>query len=234
MKRIPLVMFLLLAYLGLCFPAALIGGLAWMLNSFGLAWQALEHYVVIEVGLPLGVLLAHMVVQRRSWGAACGLGLLLALFFVGGNVLFAELAALTVLAYGVALAIVETLRDRRALVSAALRLAAATALCGGLAAVAILPTIALAGESARVSLTYHELSKFALSWGDLQYVFRWPKDPYKYDPYHWDLFAGSLVGVLALIGLARRGFHARFAAVLGILTLLFMLHTPVTYVVCTI
>jgi hypothetical protein len=225
------VMFVLLGSLGLSFPAALVGGLAWMLNSFGLAWQALEHYTVIEVGLPLGVLLAHRVVKQRSWGAACALGVVLGFVFVGGNVLFVELAVLTVGAYGTALALAEARPDTRALGGAAIRLAAAAALCGGLAAVSILPTIGLAGETARVSLSYDELSKFALSWSDLQYIFRWPKDPFKYDPYHWDLFAGSVVGVLACIGLLRRAFLARFAAVLGILTLLFMLHTPVTHAV---
>jgi hypothetical protein len=225
------VMFVLLGSLGLTFPAALVGGLIWMLNSFGLAWQALEHYTVIEVGLPLGFLLTHLAVKRRSWGAAWSLGLVLGFLFVGGNVLFVELAVLTIAAYGTALVIAEARRDRRALVGAALRLVTAAALCGGLAAVAILPTIALAGETARVSLSYHELSQFALSWGDLQYVFRWPKDPFKYDPYHWDLFAGSAAGLLAIVGILRRALVARFAAVTGILTLLFMLHTPVTYVV---
>jgi hypothetical protein len=226
------VMFVLLGSLGLTFPAALVGGLTWMLNSFGLAWQALEHYVVIEVGLPLGVLLAHRVVKRRSWGAACALGVVLGFLFVGGNVLFVELAVLTIGAYGAALAIAQTRgAGRRAFVGAALRLAVAGALCGGLAAVSILPTVALAGETARVSLSYHELSKFALSWRDLQYVFRSPKDPFIYDPYHWDLFAGSAAGLLACVGLLRRAFLARFAVILGILTLLFMLHTPVTYVV---
>src|SRR2546429_378390 len=63
-------MFVLLGYLGLSFPAALIGGLSWMLNSFALAWQALEHYVVIEAGVPLGVLLAHLAVSLRFSGEA--------------------------------------------------------------------------------------------------------------------------------------------------------------------
>jgi hypothetical protein len=129
------------------------------------------------------------------------------------------------------LALAQFRRDRHALGGAALRLGTAAALCAGLAAVTILPPIALASESARVSLSYGELSKFALSWGDLQYLFRPPKDPYHFDPYHWDLFAGSLVPLLAFAGIFRRAFAARFCAVLAVAVLLFMLHTPVTYVV---
>jgi membrane protein YfhO len=226
-----MMMFLLLSSLGLSFPAALLGGLAWMLNSFGLAWQALEHYVVIEAGLPLGVLLAHATVKRRSWAAALWLGVVLGLVFVGGNALFVELAVVTVLGYGVALAVAALRSDRRLLAGAGLRLGVAAALGLGLAAVSVLPTFALAGQSARVSLTYHELSSFALSWSDLKYILWWPKDPFKTDPYHRDLFAGTVVPLLALVGVVRRTFAARFAAVVALLTLLFMLHTPVTYVV---
>jgi hypothetical protein len=224
------VMFLLLGAVGLSFPAAIVGALAWMLNTFGLSWQALEHYVVIEVGLPLGVLLAHLAVKRRSWEAALGVGGVLSLLFIGGNVLFAELAALAILGYGVALGIADAGRNWRALLRTSALLAAAVALSGGLAAVSILPTVALASETARVSLSYDELGKFALSWGDLQYLFRWPPDPFKRDPYHWDLFAGTAVGLLALVGSARRALLPRFALCVGVLALLFMLHTPVTYV----
>jgi Bacterial membrane protein YfhO len=227
-------MFVLLGYFGLSFRAALIGGLAWMLNTFALSWQALEHYVVIEVGLPVGVLLADLAVRRRSWGAAWALGIVLGLVFLGGNVLFVELAVLAVLAYGVALSIVDTRRDLRRIWSPAAKLGTALLLCVGLAAISILPTSALAGESARVSLSYHELSKFALSWSDLQFIFRPPPDPFKLDPYHLDLFAGSVTGALALVGLLRATFAARFAAVMAVLALLFALHTPVTYVVSSL
>lgn len=224
-------MFTLLTYLGLAFPARLVGALAWMLNTFALSWQALEHYVVIEVGLPIGVLLAHVAVTRRSWPATWALAVVLGLISVGGNVLFVELAVLTIVAYGVTRALAAVRREPRRALTGVGMLCGAAALALGLAAVAFLPTIKLAGESARISLSYGQLSSYSLSWSDLQYVFRPPKDPYKFDPYHWDLFAGSLVGVLALCGVFARSLAARFAASAAVLTLLFMLHTPVTYAV---
>jgi hypothetical protein len=223
-------MFLLLGYVGLSFPAALVGGLAWMLNSFALAWQALEHYPAIEVWLPVAVLLAHAAVRRRSWPAVFGLALVLALLFVGGNALFVELAVVTIFGYAITLAISEARLDWRALRGATARLVAAAALFAGLIAVSLLPTIALTHESARVSLSYGELGRFALPWDALANVFK-PPDIALGDPYHKDLFAGTAVGLLALVGVGRRNIVARFATVLAALTILFMLHTPVTFFV---
>ncbi|MFY9579260.1 MAG: YfhO family protein [Gaiellaceae bacterium] len=224
-------MLLLLRYVGLSFGASLIGGLAWMLNSFALAWQALDSYVSIEVWLPVGVLLAHIMVRRRSWPAAFGLAIAVALPFLGGNVLFAELSAAAIFALAVALAVGAARRERFTLGGNASRVVAAVALSAGLAAVVVIPTFDLATESARASLSYAELRRFALPWHALANVFTPPRDPYQFNPYDRDLFAGAAVGVLALVGLARRELFARFAAVLGIVTILFMVHTPVTFVV---
>jgi membrane protein YfhO len=224
-------MFLLLGFVSLSYPAALVGGLAWMLNTFALAWQALEHYVAIGVWLPIAVLLVHSTVRRRSWAAAFGLGVVLALLLLGGNVLFVELAFVAIFGYGLTLAVLDSGRDRRLIAAGVGRLATAAALFFGVTAVSILPTLAVSAESARASLTYSELGQFALDWGDLVYLFRPPPDPFVSDPYHLDLFAGTAVGVLALVGLLGRDLLARFAAVVGALTIFFMLHTPVTAVV---
>ena len=222
-------MFLLLGAARLSFPAALVGGVAWMLNSYALAWQALEHYIVIEAWLPLGLLLTHAAVRRRSWTATFGLGLVLALLYVGGNVLYVELALVAIAGYAAALAIAGS-PDLRTIVARGARFAVAFLLFVGIAAVAILPTLSLASDSARASLSYSELGKFALSWHSLVYVFQ---APYKAggDPYHHDLFAGTAVGFLAIAGLFRRDLLARYAAVVGAVVILFMVHTPVTFVV---
>jgi membrane protein YfhO len=224
-------MFLLLGFAGISFPSAVIGGLAWMLNSFGLAWLALEHYVVLGVWLPVAVLLVQVAVKRRSWAAALWLAVVAACMSVGGNPLFVELGLAAVFGYGVGLALTEG-RHRRALGGNALRLAAAGALFVGLSAVTLLPTAVVTNESARASLSYGQLADFALPWQALQHIFvRPPKTLYFFDPYHQALFAGTAVGVLAIVGLLSRAALARFAAVLGVLTILFMVHTPVTFVV---
>jgi hypothetical protein len=224
-------MFLLLAYAGLAFPAALVGALAWMMNSFALAWQALEHYVAIGVWLPVSVLLIDLTVRRRSWAGTCALALSLGLLFAGGNVLFVELAIAATFGYGIALALLDGRRARRALGGNVLRLGIAAGLAFGLAAVMILPTLALADESARVSVPYARLADFRLLWRDLSYLFRPPPDPTLSDPYHHDLFAGAAIAALALVGCFRRRALAVFSVVLGVLAILFMLHTPVTRVV---
>jgi hypothetical protein len=223
-------MLLLLGYFGLSFPAALVGGTAWMLNTFGLSWQALEHYVVVAVWMPVGVLLADLAVRRRSWAAAGGLGVVVGLLFAGGNVLFAELAVSMIFGYGIIRALAQREHDWRSYAGITARLVGAAALGVGLAAVPLLPTLALAGENSRAALTYGQLGDFALPWENLQYIFRLPPNPIKFDPYHNDLFAGSAIAVLALVGLLRREFAARFAAALAVLTLLYMLHTPITRV----
>jgi hypothetical protein len=223
-------MFLLLGFVRLSFPSALVGGLAWMLNSFALSWQALEHYVAIGVWLPVGVLLAHAVVRRRSWAASFALALVLGLLFTGGNVLFVELAVTAIFGYAVALAIADARLDRRALGGSAARLGTAAGLFAGLTAVSALPILALAGQSARVSLSYDEIGGFALPWDGLVNIFRLPP-VWLGEPYHVNLFAGTAVGLLAVVGLRSREGLARFAIVLGTLTILFMLHTPVTFVV---
>jgi Bacterial membrane protein YfhO len=231
-------MFLLLGYVGLSFPSALVGGLAWMLNSFALAWQALENYTAVAVWLPAGALLAHAMVQRRSWLATLALALVLGLLFAGGNVLFVELAVVTVFCYAFALVVLDVRRDWPALAGHIARLSAAAALFVGLSAISLLPTLELSQESARTSLSYRQLEEFALSWTSLANVFK-PPDFTAGDPYHHNLFAGTAVGLLALVGTVvglqalarrvRRAALAGFAAVLATFAILYMLHTPVTF-----
>jgi hypothetical protein len=223
-------MFLLLGFVGLSFPSALVGALAWMLNSFGLAWQALENYTAIGVWLPIGVLLTHAVVRRRSWLAAMGLALALGLLFVGGNVLFVELVVATVLAYGLFLAVVDGIRSKATIAGNVARLGTAAVLFLGLTAVSSVPTIELSAESVRAPLSYHAIGAFALSWRTLSNILQ-PPDFLSGDPYHQNLFAGTAAAVLAVIGVTYRAALARFAVVLAAVVLLFMLHTPVTWIV---
>jgi hypothetical protein len=226
-------MFLMLAFGGLSFAPSLVGGLAWMLNSFSLSWQMLEHFVAIEVWLPVAFLLTMALVRRRSWAAVFGLALVLALLFVGGNVLFVELAFAAALAWGLVLVVVEAFRDRGTLAGNVARVVTASVLSACLVAVVSWPTLDLASNSARASLGYDELGAFALPWDALVNVFRVPP-LWAGDPYHINLFAGTAAATLAIVGVLRRAVLARFAAVLAGVTVLYMVHTPVTWVVAEI
>jgi hypothetical protein len=223
-------MFLFLGVVRLSFPAALVGGLVWMLNSFALSWQGLEHYVVIGAWLPIGFLLAHVAVSRGSWPASLGLALVLGLLVLGGNVLFVELAVVAIFAYAVVLVVAKARRDRHLLGGNVARLSVAAALLAGLSAVTSLPVVALAAASNREPLSYTDLAEFALPWSGLTNLV-YPVNVWAGEPYNSDLFAGSIVPLLAIVALWRRELLPRFAVGLGTLTLLFMLHTPVTYVV---
>ena len=220
-------MFWLLGSVRLSFSSALVAGLAWMVNSFALSWQMLEHYTAVGVWLPIGVLLAHLVVRRRSWPAAFTLALALGLLFHGGNVLFVELALVAIFGYGATLAVVDALRDRTSLRGNAARLATSAGLFAGLTAVTSLPTLALAADTARGSPSYGELGGFDLPPNFLFYML-FPPD-FRWDAYHRNLFAGTAIALLALVGFSGRAALARFSAGLGLLTILFMLQTPVTY-----
>jgi hypothetical protein len=222
-------MFLFLGVVRLSFGPALVGSLAWMLNSFALSWQALDHYTAVAVWLPAAMLLAHVTVRRRSQAAALGLAGALGLMLLGGNVLFVELAALTIFAYGGTLVVADVIRDRTSLPGHVLRLASAAVLFVGLTAVVILPTLALAADNPRVEFGYDELERFALPLSGLVNIV-YPRNIAPGEPYNFNLFAGTLVSLLALVGVFRRNALALFAGALGALAVLYMLHTPVTLV----
>ncbi|MCZ7527341.1 MAG: glycosyltransferase family 39 protein [Acidimicrobiia bacterium] len=152
-------------------PAALFGALAWMLNSFFLTWMALEHIIVIEAWLPVALLLLDVAIRRRSWWASVGVGAALALMFLGGNLLFFELAAVAVFGYGLVLVVpawARSLRersvvaDRRTLLGDLGRLLLPAAVLVGLVAAQLLPTLLLARSSGRASLGYSELREYRL------------------------------------------------------------------------
>ena len=225
-------MFLLLGAVRLSFAASLLGGLAWMVNSYALSWQFLEHYIAIEVWLPVGALLAHLAVRRRSWPAAFGLALALGLMFFAGNVLFVELAVVAIFGYGLTLTALDAWRDRASLRGNVLRLGTGAALAAGMSAVTSLSTLALAANTARRAPTFEELGRFALPFADLRHLV--VAGDFVSDPYHQNLFAGTAIAVLAIVGLAGRHVLARFSAAAAALTVLFMLHTPVTLAVNTV
>jgi hypothetical protein len=227
-----LVMWLLLLYAGAGQAGAIVGGLAWALNSFMLAWVALEHITAVAVWLPLAVLLVDVAVRRRSWAAAIGLGGVLALLYLGGNALFVEACFVVVGVYGAALLARQLWSGRRGdwrtrAVDGA-RFATPWLVAAGLGAVAILPNLQLVSESARDPLTYAELLQFELPRDKLRHFFE-PPSPFEIDLYHANLFLGTPLALAVLVGaLRRRSRLATFARVLAVAALLFAVGTVVT------
>jgi Bacterial membrane protein YfhO len=232
-------MYLLLAYFRTSFAGALLGAVSWMAGSFMLAWIALEHFVVVAALLPVAVLLADASIRQRSWPAALALGPVLALLFLGGNVLFVELCFAAVGGYAAALVlarIVRAARPRehgarpRGVVGDVARFAVPWLLFAGLAAVTLLPTAELVRSMGRTPLTYSELKGYALPKSELVRLFSPPSarwyETYHHDAYHVALFGGTAVALLALLGLAARRPGAWFARVLAAVALLVALASP--------
>jgi hypothetical protein len=101
-----------------------------------------------------------------------------------------------------------------------------------MSAVTSLSTLALAANTGRRPPTFEELERFALPLADLGRLV--VAGDLVAEPYHKHLFAGTAVAALAIVGLAGRDVLARFSAATAALTILFMLHTPVTLAVNTV
>ena len=234
-------MYLLLAYFRSSFLGALLGAVAWMASSFMLAWIALEHFTVVAALFPVAVLLADASIRRRSWPATLALGPVLALLFLGGNVLFVELCLVVVGTYMAALLLARLLRARSARpahrrhtgsAGDLARLLVPWALFVGLSFIALLPTLELAQSTDRSPLSYSELKGYALPWRQLIRLFV-PPDTRSYffvsdlyNAYHVALYAGPAVALLAFVGVWTRRPGAWLARVLAALTLIVVLATP--------
>ncbi len=152
--------------LGLGRPASFAAGLAFGLGGY-LGAQA-EHLNQIHVlaWLPWALWLGVRVGQGASWRAAVGLALVIALQILAGHAqsLYISLVGLLLTLGGQWLW--EGLRARRlhpmALIRAALIALLALALAGLTCAVQLLPTLELAGESARAGgLPFNEAGSFS-------------------------------------------------------------------------
>lgn len=239
-----LMMFLLLRDVRLTLGACLFGSLAWMTNSFMLSWMALEHYVVIHAWLPLAVLLIRRAARRRSWPAAAGAGVTLALIFLGGNILFVEFVFAAVGLFSLYMVSRQLRRHWKSaagigwsrLLSYSALLAIPALVCGGLIAVQFLPTWQIVSSIDRAPLTYTEIVKWKLAWSDLRYFFieaqpmAWSPLGGAEDPYHRMLFLGTPTAVLAVIGLWRKSSLVSFWRWVAVVAILVALGTPLTWV----
>ncbi|MEW6207223.1 MAG: YfhO family protein [Acidobacteriota bacterium] len=237
-------MYLLLAEVGLSFPSAVFGAVAWMLNSFMLTWMALEHFIVVEAWLPLIILLSHRAMMKKSWIASAANGTVLAVVFLGGNLIFVEIVFViwgSHLAYLFARQAWGWTRgnDRQILLREVLRCAGLIALplvvCLGLIAVQLLPTLELINSIERRPLNYAEYLSFKFNLSDLIYFFIEPDLTIStpegdfIDPYHKLLFLGTPTALLALIGFWRKHPMVSYARALALVTLAIAVGTPVTW-----
>ena len=239
-----ILMFLLLSKNRVSFGASLFGAVAWMLNSFMLSWMALEHFVVIEAWLPLALLAAQRV-ARGSLKAAVGFAVLLALLFIGGNLLFVELCFLMLGSYVGWLMFRRWLRYRRLpkgvlgrrLLWDSSILAIVMILFIGLIAVQLLPTLDVLRTMERAPLNYTALVHWSFPVSELRAFFLGPahelKPPLGHgeEPYHRMLYLGTPTAILALIGFWRRRRLVVFMRATAIIILLIATGTWATWIV---
>jgi hypothetical protein len=236
-----LLMYLLLRAVRLGFAAALFGAVAWMLNSFMLAWMGLTHYVVVEAWLPLAVLLLLRLFRYRAWTDGVWLGVVLSLICLGGHIMYVLISITTCAALAAFLALRLAWREMRTrppvealarAVRANLVVAVPFVVMGGLIAVQVLPMLDLGRESARTALPYDQFigSNYRIEAGQLLYLLLPP--PGISRGLHVDagwLFLGTPTALLALVGLLRRQPLAIFARWLALVALLVALGTLATW-----
>jgi hypothetical protein len=154
--------------------------------------------------------------------------LVLALMFLGGNVLFVELAFVTVAAYGLTLLArlpARRHRDIRRLLETTALFGLPWLIAAGATAVLLLPALELVQSVARTPLGYEELRAFRMPASALSNLFK-PPDVSKADPYHTALFVGSAGVPFAALGLLRGDRRALIAGVLAGAAVLVALGTP--------
>ncbi len=216
--------------------AALLGGVAWMTNSFFITWLGLEAFGSTGALLPLLVLAAWRISVARSALAAVVLSLCTTASVLGGSILYWEIALLVALLFGLTgLAVAR----RRAplspgdLVVRALLLGGAFAVGLGMAAVQILPTLELVRATARVPLSYQGLVDGRVPARVLWSIVVPPSVDlhagFLHSPYHVMLFAGTPTVLLALLAVGRRSALSGLGLALAAVGLLVMVGTPLAW-----
>lgn len=243
-----LTMFVLLASGRLSFAASLFGATAWMVNSFALAWMALDYYPPIHAWLPLGFLIVWKMIQRPSMGLGIGAAYVLAIMSLGGNLLFIQLSFVALAGFAVYMLVrgarEHVGRDSTKTVASYLRPVVTVVSIGllvfvGLVAAQLLPTIDLLRSVGRTPLTYLELQSYRLDAADLIHFFIQPTEEirhlrslsYESDPYHRMLFLGAPTPVLVLFGFFARHPLATYVRWLFVVVLAVVLGTPAAWVI---
>lgn len=218
------------------FGAALLTGVAWAFSSYGMLYYILEMYAAVAALLPLAVLLVRRWHDEDSWVSLLLGGLTLGVLYLGTSAELALMSCLFVGAYAGALAVSTlraewselTPRRRAAVLAAPVALALSFV---AVAAVGIFPFLRLSGLAERMTIPYDELVDFfgRSRLADLQFLFRPPATPLSgLRALPQEVFLGTAVGVLALVGLTRRRPGMGMAAGVALFLALFNLGTPLT------
>jgi hypothetical protein len=208
---------------------ALLATTVWMCGSFNLAWLHLEVSSPLTLFLPLDCLCVLRAVRSRRWTAYVLAWGVLGLTLASGHLPFLGIVFATAAAYGAALelgVLARSWRDRRARTTGLWRMGSFSVLPPLLAAVVLVPTLWSIQASVRGSYTYetvHESLRVA-PWAFLHAF--WPAwGPVTEKTMHEMAFVGTLVPLLALIGLLRRRPGRLFFGALAVIVPLLLLDT---------
>jgi len=237
-----LAMFALMKQLGGGFLGALLAMVAWSFGSYTLGWVTLEPFAAIAALLPLALLCVRRWHDRDAWPELLLAGLVLGFAYLGASNELALVSFLVVAGYAGCLALQRTvLRWRgRAGIARVSSLAAPLVLvlaALGVAAVGVLPFLALMGRVDRASLPYSEylVSTYPgdrqTTLRDFLHAFVPPTTPLNTAALVSEsAFVGTATALLALPALLlRRPGTALGRAAAGI-TLAFIVGTPVTWI----
>jgi hypothetical protein len=179
---------------------------------------------VVAVCLPAALALAHRAVERRSWLAAAGAGMVLGVS--GLDTVFITLLVFpVVLLYALALSVPELVHARGLVARARslLEVAIVGVSALGAAALVVVPTALMTGELGRNKLPYDVLRK---DWAvpdsafALKHLFFARSESISADLMHQMVFVGTPVAALALVGILRRAPGTALGRWLAIATLL--------------
>jgi len=234
-------MFAWMKQLRVRFLGALFGAVAWTFNAYSLTWVMLEPLAAVLALLPLALLFLRRWHDHESWPQLLLAGLALGLLYLGSSSELALVSFLLVAGYGAALAVLRVAGSsgRRSDVARIRPLAGPAVLVGVamcVAAVGVLPFVNLIGRVHRASLPYSAyldstqigLRRFSLS--DFLRTLLPPVTPADASAsVSQSAFVGTATALLALPALFLRRAGTGFGRGVTVITLLFIVGTPVTW-----
>lgn len=230
-------MFALLKEFGSGFAGALLAGVAWSFSSYGVAWMMLELVGPMLALLPLALLLIHRWHRRRSLRDLLAAGGVLGVLFLGASAEISLLSFLTSAGYAAALSGRDLVShwsemSRRQRAGQALAPVFLVGVAVAVAAVALLPFVGFRAASSRTHSDYATLQRAGpVHLRTFVRVLAPPDTPLDVASLATEqLFVGTLTGVLAVVGFALRRPGAGLGRGLVVVTALYLLRTPVTWV----
>jgi hypothetical protein len=223
-------MFLLMRALHCRRAGSLLAATAWMVGSFNTAWLHMEVSAPITMLLPLDCLCVLRAATSRNWHSYCLAWWVLAITLVSGHLPFMCTVFATAAAYGAALgarALLRDWRNERPLSPRLLQIGLFSILPPLLAAIVLLPTFISILHSARALPAYEAVHKELLVQPQVfLYSFWPPRLPCTDMRMHKMAFVGTLMPVLALLGLSRRRPGVALFGTLAVAVPLLALDTP--------